>query len=94
MVIVMVESRVNQYPGVIPPPPGETADLVHPESIAHRLILACIICPIITLVFCLVRLYTARFIVHKVHHDDCQYYHYTFSHRELSCLQPTELVKG
>jgi len=68
----MVEFGVDQYPGVMPLPPGETVDLLHPESISHRLILACIVCPAIALIFCLIRLYTVRSIVRKVHPDDCE----------------------
>ena len=72
LLAVMPEPSDDKYPGILPPPPGETVDLLHPESIAYRLILTCILCLAITLIFCLIRLYTARFIVRKTYLDDCE----------------------
>jgi hypothetical protein len=60
------------YPGVLPPPPGERVDMDHPESMAHELILTAVLCPLITAIFILVRMYTARFIVRKMYTDDCR----------------------
>jgi len=61
------------YPGVIPPPPGRTANILHPsESIAYRLILASSLCPFFALVFVALRLYTAKRVVRKIFTDDCK----------------------
>lgn len=61
------------YPGVIPPPTGRTADVLHPsESIAYKLILASSLCPFFALVLVTIRLYTAKRIVGKFFTDDCE----------------------
>ncbi len=61
------------YPGALPPPPGQTANFTHPDSIAPPIVLAAILFPIFTFLFCLLRLYTARAIVRKIYTDDCGY---------------------
>jgi len=58
------------YPGVLPPPPGETANLNDPESLARGIVYTAIICPVFALVFCGLRLYTARHIVRRIYWDD------------------------
>lgn len=66
-------TSTDTYPGMLePPPPGETVDRVHSESIAGRLIVTSVLCPAITLIFCATRLYTANRIVRKMRLDDCE----------------------
>ena len=62
----------DDYPGLLPQPPGQKAYLLHPDSITDRLLLTCILGPAITVVFCLTRLYTTRFISRRMHPDDCE----------------------
>ena len=62
------------YPGVLPPPPGVIPNLVNPESIAWRLILASALCPAFAILFWALRLYTSRCIVRKIYTDDCEWH--------------------
>ena len=70
----MASTANNTYPGMLPPPPGQTANLTNPESIGWQLILASVLCPVVALGFVLVRMYTARFIVQKMNLDDCEFF--------------------
>jgi hypothetical protein len=63
-------SYPGMYPGMAPPPPGETANLKNPESIAWRLILTSVLCPVVGLIFVVLRLYTGRYYVRKLFADD------------------------
>ena len=61
------------YPGMMPPPAGVTPNLVNPESVGWKLVLASVLCPVFAILFWLLRLYTSRFIVRKFWVDDSQY---------------------
>jgi hypothetical protein len=63
----------NPIVGAVPPPPGIVPNFTNPESAAYRLIVGTIVCPAITLVFLLLRLYTKRYILKKLLLDDCEY---------------------
>ncbi len=67
----MASTNVS-YPGVVPPPPGQTADLANAERITLPIVLAASLCPVFALLFCMLRLYTARFIVRRIYADDCK----------------------
>jgi len=83
----MASSGTDTHLGMLePPPPGETVDRTHPESIASRLIVTCLLCPAITLIFCAIRLYTASCIVRKVRLDDCELQSGMPSRPTPSCL--------
>jgi len=58
--------------GASPPPPGVTPNFVNPDTIAYRIILIAALCPAIAIPIWLLRLYTARFIVCRLHLDDCK----------------------
>lgn len=58
------------YPGMLPPPPGVTPNFTNPDSMAWRLIVASVLCPVFATLFCLLRFYTARFVVRKTFRDD------------------------
>ena len=68
----MESTAGDSFPGVIPPPPGQTANFVNPESIAVRLIIACVLGPVLSLVLLLLRLYTAWRVAQRVRVDDCE----------------------
>ena len=68
----MASTATESYPGMRPPPPGETVNLENPESVASRLILTCVLCPVLSIILVLLRWYTARVIVQKTHADDCE----------------------
>lgn len=62
------------FPGVILPPPGWTANILHPsESIAYKLVVASFLCPFFTLSLVIIRFYTAKRVVRKVFTDDCEF---------------------
>lgn len=61
------------YPGMLPPPPGVIPNFTNPDSMAWRLIVASVLCPVFAILLCLLRLYTARFIVRKIYRDDCEF---------------------
>lgn len=61
------------YPGMLPPPPGVTPNFTNPDSMAWRLIVASVLCPVFATLFCLLRFYTARFVVRKIFRDDCKF---------------------
>ena len=61
------------FPGMMPPPPGQSANMADPESIAWQLILTCVLCPVVSVILVLVRWYTARVIVQKTYTDDCEF---------------------
>jgi hypothetical protein len=73
----MTSTANNSYLGMLPPPPGHTVNLTDPESIGWRLILASVLCPVVALIFVLLRLYTARFIVQKMFIDDGEFFQVT-----------------
>jgi hypothetical protein len=58
--------------GALPAPPGVTPNFDNPESRAYQAIIASVVCPVIALVFLLLRLYTKRYIICKLHMDDCK----------------------
>ncbi|KAK3329220.1 hypothetical protein B0H66DRAFT_540454 [Apodospora peruviana] len=58
------------YPGMLPPPPGVTPNMIDPESIGWKLLVAGVVCPVGALLFWLLRVYTARCILRKWHTDD------------------------
>ncbi|KAH7335631.1 hypothetical protein BKA66DRAFT_479958 [Pyrenochaeta sp. MPI-SDFR-AT-0127] len=60
----------NNTVGAMPPPPGVTPNFDNPESITHRVIIASVLGPVITIPICLVRLYTKRCILRRVGYDD------------------------
>ena len=58
--------------GAWPAPTGVTPNFTNPESIGYRVILAALLCPAITIIFVLLRLYTKRFLTRHLHIDDCK----------------------
>lgn len=60
----------NTTVGAMPPPPGVTPNFDNPESIAHRVIIASVLGPVIAIPFCLLRLYTKQWILRQVGWDD------------------------
>ena len=58
--------------GAWPAPTGVTPNFSNPESIGYRVILAALLCPAVTIIFVLLRLYTKHFLTKKLHIDDCK----------------------
>jgi hypothetical protein len=63
----------QQIIGAGPPPPGIVPNFEHPaESMAVQVILAAVLCPVFTLFFVGLRLYTARTVIGRLQTDDCE----------------------
>jgi hypothetical protein len=58
--------------GALPAPPGTTANFTNPEYIGAQLGVTAILYPALAIPFLLIRLYTKRFLVKRVHLDDCK----------------------
>jgi hypothetical protein len=58
--------------GALPAPPGITPNFHNPENRAYQVIIVSVIWPVIALTFLLLRLYTKRYIIGKLHLDDCE----------------------
>ncbi|KAF2820097.1 hypothetical protein CC86DRAFT_374790 [Ophiobolus disseminans] len=56
--------------GTAPAPFGVTPNFANPESIAYRVIIACILGPAIAIPICIIRLYTKRYILRNTGYDD------------------------
>ncbi|KAK3367966.1 hypothetical protein B0H63DRAFT_490071 [Podospora didyma] len=66
----MASTDVPSYPGMLPPPPGVTPNLVNPESSGWKLIVAGVVCPVFATLFLGLRFYTSKYILRKFHADD------------------------
>jgi hypothetical protein len=56
--------------GAWPPPDGVTANFVNPESIASEVIIAAIVCPVLTSILVGLRLYTVQNILRSWNASD------------------------
>jgi hypothetical protein len=65
------DSAVGFVPAV-PPPPGIDLDPNNPDrSLQTKVLITAIIFPLIALIFTILRLYSAKFILGRFHLDDC-----------------------
>ncbi|KAF2190055.1 hypothetical protein K469DRAFT_699648 [Zopfia rhizophila CBS 207.26] len=60
----------SQIEGAFPPPPGVTLNFVDPVSKANQVVLAAALGPAIALPICLLRLYSKRYIIKRIDHED------------------------
>ncbi|KAH8888114.1 hypothetical protein GQ53DRAFT_872355 [Thozetella sp. PMI_491] len=65
-----MQSSQDDIVGAWPPPDGVVPNFTNPESIAIHLILAAVICPLLTALFVGLRLFTSYFILKTWHADD------------------------
>jgi hypothetical protein len=63
-------NSTNGVTGASPPPPGVTPNFTDPESIGYQIIFTAVICPIFTILRCLLPLYTSHRIVKRFHLDN------------------------
>ncbi|KAH8888073.1 hypothetical protein GQ53DRAFT_826637 [Thozetella sp. PMI_491] len=66
----MASAQAPDYPGMLPPPPGITPNIDHPESAAWKLIVAGILCPVFAIIFWSLRHYTTLVLVRRSYVDD------------------------
>jgi hypothetical protein len=66
-----MSSNSSEIVGAWPPPEGVIPNFDNPESIAPRVIVTALVCPVVAVLFVLMRSYTKKVIFNRFDLDDC-----------------------